>query len=159
MALNCCQTTCLKLHWAGNTNPSVQAKQASSSDNVSVFHHEDPMLKCILQVQLTYRYFKGAFPPYLFAPTQINFCSPIKCGFITCWLGNWQSTDVMLLAYWAISFLMDFSTLGGIRPETLVMMSWSSSRGKDGSLSVFISRSTQPFTWRETTQCKDKHEE
>ncbi|TNN86770.1 hypothetical protein EYF80_002953 [Liparis tanakae] len=47
----------------------------------------------------------------------------IACCWGTCWLGNWQSTEVMLLAYCAISFLMDFSTAGGMRPDTLVMMS------------------------------------
>lgn len=72
-------------------------------------------------------------------------CYPIN----TCWLGNWHRTDVMLLAYWAISFLIDFSTLRGIRPETLVMISCNSRRGREGSLRVFINRSTQSFTCRE----------
>ncbi len=57
----------------------------------------------------------------------------------------------MLLAYWAISFLIDFSTAGGIRPETLVMISWSSSRGREGSLRVFIRRSTHSFSYNTHT--------
>lgn len=78
------------------------------------------------------------------------------CG--TCWLGNWHSTEVMLLAYWAISFLMAFSTAGGMRPDTLVMMSWSSNSGSDGSRIVFINLSTHSFNWdtqRRETRFRD----
>src|SRR4029434_3648430 len=68
----------------------------------------------------------------------------------TCWLGGGKRSEVMWLAYWAISFLMDFSTAGGMRPETLVMMSCSSSRGSEGSLSVFFSRSTHSLSCETT---------
>lgn len=61
---------------------------------------------------------------------------------LTLWLGNWQRTEVMLLAYWAMTFRMSFSTLCGMRPATLVMISWSSSSGSEGSLRVFIRVST-----------------
>lgn len=47
-----------------------------------------------------------------------------------------------MLAYWAMTLRMSFSTLGGMRPATLVMISWSSSRGSEGSLKVFIRVST-----------------
>lgn len=35
----------------------------------------------------------------------------------TCWLGNWAKTDVILLEYIDINFLIFFSTLLGILPE------------------------------------------
>lgn len=65
---------------------------------------------------------------------------------LTCWLGKRQSTEVMLLAYCAITFRMDFSTDSGILPEMLVMISCSSSRGSAGSRRVFISCATHSFT-------------
>lgn len=68
---------------------------------------------------------------------------------LTLWLGNWQSTEVMLLAYCAMTFRIAFSTVTGKRPATLVIISCSSRRGRDGSRSVFISVSTHFFS------CKD----
>lgn len=54
----------------------------------------------------------------------------------------------MLLAYCAITFLMDFSTDSGILPEILVMISCSSSRGRAGSRKVFISCDTHSLICR-----------
>lgn len=65
---------------------------------------------------------------------------------LTLWLGNWQRTEVMLLAYWAMTFRISFSTPGGIRPATLVMISWSSNSGREGSLNVFIRVATHCFS-------------
>lgn len=64
-----------------------------------------------------------------------------------CWLGNWHSTDVMLLAYWAITLRTDFSTGAGMRPDTLVMISCSSSSGSDGCRRVIMSFCTHSFSF------------
>lgn len=66
-------------------------------------------------------------------------------GARTCWLGNWHSTEVMLLAYWAITLRTDFSTGAGMRPATLVMISCSSSSGSDGCRRVIMSFCTHSF--------------
>ena len=55
-----------------------------------------------------------------------------------------------MLAYWAMTLRTAFSTAGGTRPATLVMMSCSSSSGSEGSLSVFIRVETHCFTWGES---------
>lgn len=70
----------------------------------------------------------------------------ILISSLTLWLGNWQSTEVMLLAYCAMTFRIAFSTVTGIRPATLVMISCSSRRGRDGSRRVFISVSIHFFS-------------
>ncbi len=70
----------------------------------------------------------------------------ILISSLTLWLGNWQSTEVMLLAYCAMTFRMAFSTVTGIRPATLVIISCSSRRGRDGSRRVFISVSSHFFS-------------
>lgn len=67
--------------------------------------------------------------------------------YFTLWLGNWQRTEVMLLAYWAMTLRISFSTLGVIRPATLVMISCSSNSGSEGSLSVFIKVATHSFSY------------
>lgn len=74
---------------------------------------------------------------------QQHVCSGAS---LTLWLGNWQRTEVMLLAYWAMTFRISFSTPGGIRPATLVMISWSSNSGREGSLNVFIRVATHCFS-------------
>lgn len=74
--------------------------------------------------------------------------SGFSCGFLTLWLGNWQRTEVMLLAYWAMTLRILFSTLGGMRPDTLVMISCSSNSGSEGSLKVFIRVATHCFSCR-----------
>lgn len=82
---------------------------------------------------------------------QLRGCEPPVA--LTCWLGKRQSTEVMLLAYCAITFRMDFSTASGILPEMLVMISCSSSSGRAGSRRVFISCATHSFTCRSTSWC------
>lgn len=69
-----------------------------------------------------------------------------RWGAHTCWLGNWHSTEVMLLAYWAITLRTDFSTEAGMRPDTLVMISCSSSSGSDGCRRVTMSFCTHSFS-------------
>lgn len=71
-----------------------------------------------------------------------------RAGVCTCWLGNWQSTEVILLAYWAITLRTAFSTGTGMRPATLVMISCSSSRGREGCRRVIMSFWTQSFSCR-----------
>ena len=52
----------------------------------------------------------------------------------------------MLLAYWAITLRTAFSTGAGMRPDTLVMISCSSSSGSDGCRRVLSSFCTQSFS-------------
>ena len=64
---------------------------------------------------------------------NLNFCdhneilwnntltnSHMNCKlWLTCWLGNWHRTDVILPAYATISFRMAISTSLGIRPDII----------------------------------------
>jgi len=60
----------------------------------------------------------------------------------TCWLGNWQSTDVMLPAYPTISLRTAISTSAGIRPDIIDTSSYRPSQHNGDQY-----RHTSTFNW------------
>lgn len=104
-------------------------------------HHVFPTFPCTVGWALMWIQEAAIFMHQVHSSTVYH-----RCGGLTLWLGNWQRTEVMLLAYWAMTLRTVFSTPGGMRPAMLVIISWSSNSGREGSLRVFIRVATHCFS-------------